>query len=170
MKVNCALLGHSDLKTKSYLASLLRRFGSIEETDITVSTDRASNALTYISASVPFKKIGSAVAAVSASSRKDTRLRNVTVTWAEGREPKIVQWLKARGALTDDGSTRTPDGLDPMIASAVSKAVSTMEDWTHTPTDRNIYVSFSFSSHAVRPSAVQGNGNRADLSMKRLEL
>ena len=57
---------------------------------------------------VPFKQIGDAFAAVCASERADRGLKDVEITWAEGKEPELIGWLKKMGKL---GGTTDKEAL-----------------------------------------------------------
>lgn len=56
---------------------------------------------------VPFKQIGDAFAVVCASGRADRGLAGVKVSWAEGKEPPILGWLKKQGKLDPAPKTQS---------------------------------------------------------------
>lgn len=102
---------YPDLTTSENIAALLKRFGPLDESSIVLSIKpnkkNPSKPPKHATALVPFNKVGGAFAAVLASGRKDRGLDGIEVSWAEGKEPDIVAWLKERGHL---GSGRENGG------------------------------------------------------------
>jgi DnaJ homolog subfamily C member 17 len=56
---------------------------------------------------VPFRQLGHAFAAVCASGRAEQGLEGIEVGWAEGKEPAVIGWLRARGALGSGEAQQT---------------------------------------------------------------
>lgn len=110
IKVKYNLSDYPDLKTTSVLASLLSQFGSIDDPSIVLSMRPSKKAPTkppkFATALVPFKQIGDAFAAVCATGREDRRLKSIDISWAEGKEPKIIKWLKDKGMLGNENQSK----------------------------------------------------------------
>ncbi|OCB88543.1 DnaJ-domain-containing protein [Sanghuangporus baumii] len=103
VKVKYSLSSHPDLTSSDALAALLDQFGAIDASSIVLSLKSPRKAPTKPPKSgvalVPFRQIGDAFAAVCASGRTDRRLDGVDISWAEGKEPPILGWLKRKGML-----------------------------------------------------------------------
>lgn len=76
----------------------------------------------YATALVPFKQIGDAFAAVCASGRPERGLDDVDVTWAEGKEPDILGWLKAQGKLSSGGAGNPMTVSSPVASQTAGSA------------------------------------------------
>ena len=91
------------MTTSSAIPSLLSQFGEVDESSVVLSLKPPKKAPTKPpkngTALVPFKQIGDAFAAVCASGRADRRLEGIEISWAEGKEPPILGWLKRQGKL-----------------------------------------------------------------------
>ena len=91
------------LTTPPSISSLLAQFGEVDESSVVLSLKPPKKAPTKPpkngTALVPFKQIGDAFAAVCASGRADRGLEGVEISWAEGKEPPILGWLKRQGKL-----------------------------------------------------------------------
>ncbi|KAI5118484.1 hypothetical protein M0805_003516 [Coniferiporia weirii] len=109
VKLKYTLSSHPTLTTASALTELLSQFGEIDTPSIVLLLRPPKKAPTKPlkngSALVPFKKIGSAFAAVCASGRKECGLEGIEITWAEGKEPPILGWLKKQGKLSAGSPT-----------------------------------------------------------------
>ncbi|KAL5496047.1 hypothetical protein ACEPAH_3140 [Sanghuangporus vaninii] len=103
VKVKYSLLSHLDLTSLDALAALLDQFGAVDASSIVLSLKSPKKAPTKPPKSgvalVPFRQIGDAFAAVCASGRTDRRLDGIDISWAEGKEPPILGWLKRKGML-----------------------------------------------------------------------
>lgn len=93
--------------TVSELSKQFSSFGSLDSDAILIS-----NPLTKAAASakpskkpkkatavIPFRQIGAAFAAVSATGEASKGLEGVDVSWAGGAEPPILSWLREHGEL-----------------------------------------------------------------------
>ena len=107
IRVKFSLASHPELTTSDAVAPLVAQFGAIESSEIVMSLKPAppkkpkrGNAL------VPFKQIGDAFAAVCASGRENRKLKDIEISWAEGKEPELIGWLKKMGKL---GGTASAD-------------------------------------------------------------
>ncbi|KLO13725.1 DnaJ-domain-containing protein [Schizopora paradoxa] len=131
IKIKYNLTEYPDLKTSSSLASLLTQFGSMDEPSIVLSMKPPKKAPTkppkFATALVPFKQIGDAFAAVCSSGREDRRLKNIDVSWAEGKEPKIIKWLKDKGMLGKESQPKQDPQPNPVPSSNFNKAASLVE-------------------------------------------
>ena len=103
VKLKISLSTRPELTTASSVSSQLSRFGEVDESSIVISMKPPKKTPTKppknATALVPFKQIGDAFAAVCASGRSDRGLAGVEVSWAEGKEPPILGWLRKQGKL-----------------------------------------------------------------------
>lgn len=104
IKLKWSLASRPSLTKPEDLSSLLAPFGATETSDIVISLKppppkKAKRG----TALVPFKQIGDAFAAVCSSGTAARGLQDVEVSWAEGNEPELIDWLKKMGKL---GSTQ----------------------------------------------------------------
>ncbi|CCL98237.1 uncharacterized protein FIBRA_00231 [Fibroporia radiculosa] len=104
VRLKYSILSHPLLTTPSSLSSLLAPFGSVDEVAVVLSLKPAPPKKPKRgTALVPFRQIGGAFAAVCASGRADHGLGNIEISWAEGREPDLIGWLKKMGKLETPG-------------------------------------------------------------------
>ncbi|TFK46778.1 DnaJ-domain-containing protein [Heliocybe sulcata] len=103
VKLKYPLSKHPNLTTPDALSALLAPFGPADAASIVLSMKPSkkhpNKPPKFATALVPFKQIGDAFGAVCASGRKERGLGDVEVTWAEGKEPEILGWLKKMGKL-----------------------------------------------------------------------
>jgi DnaJ family protein C protein 17 len=101
------LAAHADLTTPAALGTFLAPFGSADVPSIVISMRPPKKAPhkppKFVTAAVPFTRIGDAHAAVCAAGRADHGLGDVQVSWAGGAEPEIIAWLKKMGKLGSAG-------------------------------------------------------------------
>ncbi|KAJ3487325.1 hypothetical protein NLI96_g3619 [Meripilus lineatus] len=121
------------LTTASSICSLLSSFGAVDSDDIVISLKPAppKKAKRGI-ALVPFKQVGDAFGAVCASGREGMGLKDVEVSWAEGKEPELIVWLKKIGKL---GSAK-PRSPTPASSATGDKSTKPTKD------DDSAYSSF----------------------------
>lgn len=116
-------VNHAELTKSENIAALLRRFGPLDATAIVLSIKpnkkNPSKPPKHATALVPFNKVDGAFAAVLGSSRKDHGLEGIEVSWAEGKEPDIVGWLKEKGHLASgtENGPGTASGQDKRVSS-----------------------------------------------------
>ena len=111
IRLKYSLSAHPSLTTPASLATLLAPFGPVDETSIRVilkpvSPKKPKRGI----ALVPFKQIGGAFAAVCASGRAESGLKDIEIGWAEDKEPELIAWLKKKGQLGGDPSAKNDDG------------------------------------------------------------
>lgn len=103
VKLRYTLSTHPDLTSSSAVASLLAQFGEIDVDSVVLSLRPPKKAPMKPpkggTSLIPFRKIGSAFAAVSASGVRERGLEGINVSWAGGEEPPILAWLKKKGKL-----------------------------------------------------------------------
>lgn len=98
MKLKWTLSARSTLTKAEDLTVLLAPFGSIESADIVLSLKPSPPKKPKRgTALVPFKQIGDAFAAVCSSGSAARGLQDIEVSWAEGKEPGLIGWLKKMG-------------------------------------------------------------------------
>ncbi|PCH39432.1 DnaJ-domain-containing protein [Wolfiporia cocos MD-104 SS10] len=120
VRLKISLSSHPTLTTASSLAALLSPFGTIDESVIMLSLKPAPpKKPKRVTALVPFRQVSGAFAAVCASGRVEGGLGDIEVTWAEGKEPELIGWLKKMGQLGGDttGSVRTSSGEEAKSSS-----------------------------------------------------
>ncbi|KDQ58510.1 hypothetical protein JAAARDRAFT_57434 [Jaapia argillacea MUCL 33604] len=131
IKLKFLLSSRPDLSAPDVLAKLLSPFGPIDASSIVISKKPPKKAPhkppKFATALVPFKQIGDAFAAVSASGREERGLKDVEIGWAEGKEPAILGWLKKQGklggvSLTRPQPTPTPVSSSPGVAASAQTA------------------------------------------------
>ena len=90
----------------------MQQFGRTDTTDILISLKPAPPKKPKRgTAVIPFRRIGDAFAAICASGREDLGLKDIEVSWAEGKEPALIEWLKKMGKLgSNDQSKVTNPG------------------------------------------------------------
>lgn len=113
VKVKYSLSSHPSLTSADSLAALLEQFGSIDSESTVLSLKPPKKAPTKPPKSgvalVPFRQIGDAFASVCASGRSDRGLDGIEISWAEGREPPILGWLKKQGKLDTRKAQSEPE-------------------------------------------------------------
>ncbi len=109
VKLKWTLSTRPTLTKAEDLGQLLAPFGSVESSDIVISLKPAPPKKPKRgTALVPFKQIGDAFAAVCSSGSSARGLQDVEVSWAEGKEPELIGWLKKMGKL--GGETKSKPG------------------------------------------------------------
>jgi DnaJ homolog subfamily C member 17 len=134
VRVRYPLSAHPTLTTPSSLATLLSSFGSIDVSSIVISMKPSKKAPhkppKFVTALVPFAQIGDAHAAVCASGVEARGLKTIEISWAEGKEPKVLDALQQTHQLDPAGghSEVSSSASSPFIASsraAASRASAT---------------------------------------------
>ena len=86
----------------------MSRFGETDASSTLISIKPSKKAskkgTSHATVVVPFKRLGDAVDAVSASGKTNYGLDGIEVSWAGGSEPEIVGWLRVRGKLEPTAS------------------------------------------------------------------
>jgi DnaJ homolog subfamily C member 17 len=127
VKLKYTLIAHPELTSPSDCASVLARFGEVDESSIVLSLKPPKKAPTKPpkngTALVPFKQIGDAFAAICASGRADRGLDGIEISWAGGKEPPILGWLKKQGKL---------DPAPTLLDATVNRAESPPQGKEHT--------------------------------------
>jgi len=100
VRLKYTLASHPELTTSETINALLAPLGATDTADILLSfkpppPKKAKRAIVL----VPFKQIGDAFGAVCASGREESGLKDIEVSWGEGREPPLIEWLKKMGQL-----------------------------------------------------------------------
>lgn len=115
-----SLSSRPTLITSESLCVLLSSFGSIEKSDIVISLKPSPPKKPKRGiALVPFKQIGDAFAAVCASEREERGMKDVEITWAEGKEPGLIDWLKKMGKLGGGAQKREAPTPIPLSTSTL---------------------------------------------------
>lgn len=138
IRLKWSLNSHPSLTNTESISSLLLQFGGTDITEVLVSLKPAPPKKPKRgTAVVPFRQIGEAFAAVCASGREDLGLKDIEITWAEGKEPPLIEWLKKMGKL---GSAEKPPATHPIPAPTPpsSKLGKAQKD----PTDSTPFSSF----------------------------
>lgn len=101
VRVKYSLAKHPDLTSSEAITKLFSTFGESENVVVLLksSKKKSGNPSKLASALIPFKKIGDAFAAVSASGMAAKGLEGIEVGWVGGKEPQILGWLKKMGML-----------------------------------------------------------------------
>ncbi|THH16469.1 hypothetical protein EW146_g4174 [Bondarzewia mesenterica] len=103
VRLKYPLAKHSDLTTADALASFLSSFGDVDKSSIILSMKPPKNAPTKppkrAIALVQFLRIGDAFAAVCASGKREKGMEDVEISWAGGKEPPVLDWLRKKGKL-----------------------------------------------------------------------
>ena len=104
------------------MATIFQQFGEIDAESIVLSIRPSKKAPNkppkYGTSLIPFKQIGAAFAAVCASGRADQGLKGMEVSWAEGKEPPILEWLKRQGKL---GGVKKKNDSEPTPSSSAAQ-------------------------------------------------
>ncbi|THH26534.1 hypothetical protein EUX98_g7652 [Antrodiella citrinella] len=107
VRLKYTLCAYPALTTPESVSALLSSFGAVDTGDILVSLKPAPPKKPKRGiALVPFKQIGDAFAVVCASGREERRLKDIEVSWAEGKEPDLIAWLKKLGKLGSGGQEK----------------------------------------------------------------
>lgn len=118
MKLKYSLSSHPTLVSADAVYTLLSPFGPVEKSEIVVSLKPAPPKKPKRGiALVPFKQIGDAFGAVCASGRAQRGFDDIEVTWAEGKEPELIGWLKKMGKLGSSTQHLTREDSDILMAS-----------------------------------------------------
>lgn len=100
VKLKYQLSSYPSLTKPHGIHALLSSMGTIESSEIVISLKPAPPKKPKRGiALVPFKQISDAFGAVCASGRADRGLEGIEVTWAGGKEPELIGWLKKMGKL-----------------------------------------------------------------------
>lgn len=119
VKLKWTLSSRPTLTDTEHLSALLVSFGSVESSDIVLSLKPSPpKKAKRGTALVPFKQIGDAFAAVCSSGSAARGLQDIDVTWAEGKEPALIGWLKKIGKLGGDNKTVPTTSAATAVASA----------------------------------------------------
>ncbi|KAF7798467.1 hypothetical protein EIP86_009688 [Pleurotus ostreatoroseus] len=123
VRLKYPLSSRPTLTTPESLSNLLSQFGATETSEIVVSLKplppkkpKRGTAL------VAFKQVGDAFAAVCASGRAERNLQDIEVSWAEGKEPELIGWLKKMGKL--GGPSRPGSNISPPKPTPAAASVS----------------------------------------------
>lgn len=127
IRLKYPLKAYPNLTTPAAISTFLLRFGATDESSIVLSLSLKNKTPSKPdkppktgSALVPFKQIGHAFAAVCASGRKELGMDGVKVTWVNGKEPAILDWLRKMGKLggigTGTGTQKQRVSPSPMHA------------------------------------------------------
>ena len=109
VKIKWTFLSRPSITTREDVAALLRPFGAVESSEIVLSLKpplpkkpKRGTAL------IPFKQIGDAFAAVCSTGSVACGLKDIDVSWAEGKEPDLIGWLKKMGKLGGEARVTFP--------------------------------------------------------------
>lgn len=107
VKLKWTLSSRPALKTSEDLSALLQSFGAVDTSDILISLKpsppkKPKRAI----ALVPFKQIGDAFAAVCSSGSARRGFSDIDISWAEDKEPELIDWLKKMGKLGNDATAK----------------------------------------------------------------
>jgi len=123
VRLKYPLSSQPSLTTAESISSLLAPFGAVDTGDILVSLKPAPPKKPKRGiALVPFKQIGDAFAVVCASGREERGLKDIEVSWAEGKEPELIEWLKKLGKLGSGGQEKKAASADATSKSPASNA------------------------------------------------
>ena len=130
------------------LVALLTPFGVIESSEIAIllkppPPKKAKRG----TALVPFKQVGDAFAAVCSSGSSARGLQDIEISWAEGKEPALISWLKKTGKLGGEAKAKPRDGpstqLPPFPSSRPAEPHSTETSTTPFSTFPSTFVSIT---------------------------
>ncbi|KAJ3559257.1 hypothetical protein NM688_g450 [Phlebia brevispora] len=106
------------LTSPESIGALLSQFGPTEASEIVISLKPAPpKKAKRGTALVPFKQIGDAFASVCASGREKCGLKDVEISWAGGKEPELIGWLKKMGKLGGPNAPSRTASPAPVSAS-----------------------------------------------------
>ncbi|KAI0697034.1 hypothetical protein BC835DRAFT_804066 [Cytidiella melzeri] len=118
VKLKWTLSSRPTLTSSEQLGALLASFGAVESSDIVLSLKPAPpKKAKRGTALIPFKQIGDAFAAVCSTGSAARGLQDIDVSWAEGKEPELISWLKKIGKLGGDTTFKSPP--DPSATTSV---------------------------------------------------
>lgn len=161
VRVKYTLSAHPTLTDASSIGTLLTPLGSLDKSTIVLSLKPAPPKKPKRgTALVPFKQIGGAFAAVCASGRAESGLKDIEIDWAEGKEPELIGWLKKMGHL---GGAPGKDGANkanyaPPPASEdynTSTSTSTSVPSAQLPPSDLAFSSFPSTFVCVRSSLIE---------------
>ncbi|KAI0762802.1 DnaJ domain-containing protein [Fomes fomentarius] len=147
VRVKYTLSAHPTLTDASSIGTLLTPLGSLDKSTIVISLKPAPPKKPKRgTALVPFKQIGGAFAAVCASGRAESGLKDIEIDWAEGKEPELIGWLKKMGQLGGapgkDGDNHAPAPASEHHNSSTSTSTSTSIPSTQPPLSDSAFSSF----------------------------
>ncbi|KAI0075507.1 DnaJ-domain-containing protein [Panus rudis PR-1116 ss-1] len=144
VRLKYPLSSHPNLTTPESITTLLRPFGTIDSSSIVISLKPSPPKKPKRGiALVPFKQIGDAFAAVCASGREEQGLKDVEVSWAEGKEPELIEWLKKMGKL---GSGSGSNSASAARETSQSTSTSAPSSTTKATADNDLSPFSSFPS------------------------
>ncbi|KAL4254617.1 Pre-mRNA-splicing and ERAD-associated protein [Abortiporus biennis] len=139
VRLKYPLSSQPTLTTASAIAELLSTFGKVDTDEIVISLKPSPPKKPKRGiALVPFKQIGDAFGVVCASGITERGLKDVEISWAEGKEPDLIGWLKKMGKL---GSQRK-EGKSTESASTPQTSSSSDTRPASSETDSNAFSSF----------------------------
>ncbi|EIN08632.1 DnaJ-domain-containing protein [Punctularia strigosozonata HHB-11173 SS5] len=146
------------LVTAESLVTLLAPFGIADASSVVLSMKPPKKAPhkppKFATALVPFTQIGAAFAAVCASGRTERGLEGIEISWAEGKEPELIGWLKRHGQLgsTTRAKSKTPE---VRVTSSPSTVPPPRPESSSEPASTAPFSSFpsTFPDFAAPPSA-----------------
>lgn len=126
VKLKFTVAAHPELSTPESISALLRPFGPTDTIVLNLKSSKKNPGKPpkYGTALAPFARIGDAFAAVCASGRKERGLEGIELSWAGGREPEVLDWLRRVGkldeSLTAKASTPLPEEKGPQDGGSFS--------------------------------------------------
>ncbi|KAF8591247.1 DnaJ-domain-containing protein [Ramaria rubella] len=159
VRIKYPLSKYPTLTTPSSLDTLLSSFGSIDVSSIVISMKPSKKAPNkppkFATALASFGKIGDAHAAVCASGMEARGMKDIDVSWAEGKEPSVLEALKWNHQLDLGGhnlpssnpamhqphmSARTPAGPGVVPASSAPSFSFDPSESQHPPSPAAVNV------------------------------
>ena len=123
------LTNRPDLDTVLALYHVLRQFGQIDESSITLTIKPPKNKPNkppkFATAIALFKKIEGSFGAVESSGQEPRGLKDVEITWLSGEEPEAIRRLRDARILGDGGTPSNASVKTEELAGSASKPVST---------------------------------------------
>ncbi|KAF8496943.1 DnaJ-domain-containing protein [Gautieria morchelliformis] len=162
VRVKYPLSKHPTLTTPLSLASVFSSFGNVDMSSIVISTRPSKKAPhkppKFATALIPFEKIGQAHAAVCASGVGARGLKDIEVSWAEGKEPKALDALKRTYQMDPGGGNQESTSvLSQPITSHIPTAASGTAAFSTLSAP-----SFSFDPSEARPNAAASSAPGLD--------
>ncbi|CCA78021.1 hypothetical protein PIIN_08914 [Serendipita indica DSM 11827] len=112
IKLKYVLTNRPDLDTVPALYHILRQFGQIDESSITLTIKPPKNKPNkppkFATAIAIFRKIEGSFGAVESSGQEARGLKDVEITWLSGEEPEPVRQLRSTGILGGRSGTSGP--------------------------------------------------------------
>ena len=134
IRIKYPLSSHPELTTADSLFPLASRFGTVESSEIVISLKPAPPKKPKRGiALVPYKQISDAFAAVCASGREDRGLKDIEISWAEGKEPELIGWLKKMGKLGGSPKDLHKDSPQSQSGSPAPRSESTSTPFSTFP-------------------------------------